>query len=99
MRYRLTRRAEADLIDIYVHGARSFGEHQAERYHADLADAFDFVASNPLAARERTEFAPPVRMHFCGAHVIVYLARETDVLIVRVLHGRQDWSRHLYDLR
>lgn len=34
-------------------------------------------------------------MHFVGAHVVAYIVKEDHVLIVRVLHGRQDWERHL----
>ena len=35
---------------------------------------------------------PLVRVHPCGAHVIVYLAMETgDVPIVGIRYGREDW--------
>jgi toxin ParE1/3/4 len=95
MRYRTTERAEEDIIDAYVRGARDFGEAQAERYHAGLMRALEFVATNPLAARERAEYTPPVRMHFYEAHVVVYVLKEDHILIVRVLHGHQDWARQL----
>jgi toxin ParE1/3/4 len=95
MPYRTTVRAEEDIIEIYACGFREFGEYQAERYHAGLVMAFEFIATHPLADRERREFDPPVRLHFYGAHVIVYVTQEDHVLIVRVLHGRQDWERHL----
>jgi toxin ParE1/3/4 len=95
MRYRLTERADDDVIEIFVSGVREFGERQAARYHAALVEAFEFVAAHPLAARERKEYVPPVRMHFIGAHVVAYVVDEDHVLIVRVLHGRQDWERHL----
>lgn len=70
MRYRLSQRADDDVIDIFGHGVREFGEPQATRHHAALVKAFQFVAAHPLAARERREFIPPVRMHFVGAHVV-----------------------------
>ena len=44
MRYRTTRRADADVFDIYSRGVIDFGEPQAERYHAGLLRAFEFVA-------------------------------------------------------
>jgi toxin ParE1/3/4 len=43
-------------------------------------------------ARERRELNPPTRLHPYQAHVIAYTIREDDILIVRVLHGRQDWQ-------
>jgi toxin ParE1/3/4 len=95
MRYRATLRADEDLFAVYADGLRDFGEAQAEKYLAGLLEAFAFVAEYPLSARERREFSPPVRMHSFGSHVIVYAVRQEDVLIIRVLHGRQDWRRHL----
>ncbi|WP_264319382.1 type II toxin-antitoxin system RelE/ParE family toxin [Rhizobium terrae] len=50
------------------------------------------LADNPRMARERRELKPPMRLHPHQAHVIAYTIREHDILIVRVLHGRQDWQ-------
>lgn len=96
MAYRTTKKADADIIDIYLYGARVFGAVQAERYHAGLVRVFEEIAAQPLLMRERMEFRPPVRLYPHQTHVIAYLAEDSgDVLIVRVLHGRQDWERHL----
>ena len=95
MPYRTTRKADQDIIDIYVQGCREFGQTQAERYHAGLAAIFDLIADNPRIARERLEFNPVVRLHPYQSHMIVYLLDDAGVLIVRVLHGRQEWEQHL----
>lgn len=96
MAYKTTEKADADIIDIYVYGADTFGTGQAEHYLAGLEDAFERIAAQPLLMRERPEFQPSVRLCPYRAHVIVYLVEKSDdVLIVRVLHGRQDWERHL----
>jgi toxin ParE1/3/4 len=55
----------------------------------------NLIGDNPHIARERMEFNPPVRLHAYRAHMIVYLADDHGVLIVRILYGRQDWERHL----
>ena len=95
MACKTTAQADIDIISIYVQGARDFGAAQAEKYHAGLVRCFDLLSDNPLLARERSEFSPPVRLYFYEAHVIVYMQEGNDILIVRVLHGRQDWERHL----
>ena len=95
MTFRTTRRADQDIIDLYVYGASQFGSPQAERYHAGLLALFDLLASNPFIARLRTEFSPPVRLHPYRAHLIVYVEDGQGILIVRVLHGRQDWEQVL----
>ena len=53
------------------------------------------LADNSLIARERRELAPPVRLHPYQAHMIVYVEEGQGMLIVRVLHGRQDWESAL----
>jgi toxin ParE1/3/4 len=95
MSYNTTRHADQDIIDIYVHGVQAFGPAQAERYHEGLTRTFELLSANPHLARERPEFDPPVRLHPYEAHLIAYMIRDDGLLIVRVLHGRQDWERYL----
>lgn len=95
MTWRTTHVADLDIANIYAHGERTFGAEQAERYQNGLFQAFDMVAANPRLSHERLEITPPVRLHPYGAHVIVYTLQDAGILIVRVLHGRQDWERWL----
>lgn len=95
MVYRTTRQADQDIIDLYVHGAVEFGADQAEIYHHGLAEIFDLPADNPTLARERSEFAPPICNHPYRSHLVVYTIEKEGVLIVRVLHRRQEWEQLL----
>ena len=95
MSYRTTLAADEDIIDLYVRGVTAFGTRQAERYFEGLFSAFALLADNPRMARERTELDPPMRLYPYRAHLIVYVEGDEGILIVRVLHGRQDWQRLL----
>lgn len=95
MAYRTTVRADDDVITVYLHGVQNFGIEQAERYLSGLVKCFELLAEQPRIARERPELRPPVRLYFHGAHVIAYVIQGDDILVIRVLHGRQDWERHL----
>ena len=95
MSYKTTPEADNDLIGIYVHGFKYFGEEQAEKYFSELEDRFQLLSETPLICRERTEFIPPVRIHHHGRHLIIYVIRGDLILIVRVLHDSMDLSRHL----
>lgn len=97
MRIRKTRKADDDLIDLYLWGAARFGTARAEAYHAALADCFDLIGAFPRLGVERADFDPPVRIHRHAAHLVVYRVEVDHVLIVRVLHGRQDWQALLGD--
>jgi toxin ParE1/3/4 len=85
--YRLTNAAAEDVAAIFVRGAAEYG-----LAHAGLERIFEFLAANPRAARERDEFSPPVRLHPFGVHIVVYRIVGEDILVVRVLHERQDWE-------
>ncbi len=93
MAYRLSRKAEEDILDVFLYGAEQFGLSQAAHYQGQLEKTFDFLADNPRIARERHEIAPPVRIHPIGSHLIVYtLDDHGEILIVRVRHGHEDWQ-------
>lgn len=91
MSYRLSFRADADLVAIYRYSFDHFGADAADAYFGKLAAAFDLLAEFPEIGRERSEIDPPVRIHPVGHHIVVYLADEEGVLIVRVRHQREDW--------
>lgn len=95
MPYRLTRVAEADIVEIAEQGIRRWGNRQARVYHDGLFKLLDLIASTPAMARQRTELTPPVRVQRYQAHLVIYLIDEEGVLIVRVRHGREDWQEDL----
>ena len=91
MTYRLTKDAERDVIHIFVEGVTMFGVNQADAYQDQLEHTFAVFADNPRMARERMEIKPPVRVHPCGSHMIIYVIDDQGVLIVGVRHHREDW--------
>ena len=95
MVYRLTPKAETDIIAIAEAGLSRWGRAQAEEYHDGLYALFDLIASSPRMARERNELTPPVRVQRYGAHLVLYLIEGDDILIVRLRHGREDWQSDL----
>jgi len=64
---------------------------QSERYVDALFDSFELLAENRQMARERRELNPPMRLHPYHAHLIAYLVRDGDILIVRVLATKR-WT-------
>ena len=94
-RVRTTRQADADLQAAYLQGTVEFSPAQAERYLAGLRTTFQLLADHPRTARERRKFSPPVRLHAWRAHMIACLEQPDGILILRVLHGRREWERHL----
>lgn len=92
---RLTPQAEADLEDIWLHGATEWSPDQADRYIDGIMAVFDLLCAMPGIARERTEFSPPVRIHPSGSHLVIYRNAGDHLDVLRILGGRQDWRRLL----
>ncbi len=93
--YKLQPEAEKDLEDIWHYTAKKWGVEQAMQYVDALDEAFQFLADNPLAARERFEFSPAVRIHPFKKHLIIYIGNENAVTIIRLLHAQMDIDEHL----
>lgn len=105
-RYRLTRLAERDLVDILRETGRQFGPLQQQGYADIIERAARMVAEQPdrPASRPRPDLAEGVRsFHLeqaagrlgAAAHVLYYIHdAEEGVIIVRILHERMDPVRH-----
>ncbi len=86
--YTLTRRAEADLFDIAVHGYRQFGVRQAEAYAAGLEHAFQLSPTILEWAERPTRSAQACTGMSMPPHVILYEVVTDGVLILAIVHGR-----------
>ncbi|WJH40846.1 type II toxin-antitoxin system RelE/ParE family toxin [Aliirhizobium terrae] len=87
-RYRLTARAEADVVKIIRYGIETFGVPQARRYNDELTRCFELLAENPHMGRPALEFGDGVRRHGHARHVVLYEIFEEGVLVLPVIHMR-----------
>ena len=94
MSYTLSSKAEDDVVSIFVEGAREFGIDQAQAYHLSLSNVFELLSKNPELAQQRFEINPPVRIYPFQSHLIVYLIDDSDILVIRVRHQKEDWANN-----
>lgn len=94
---RLRPRAEADLDDIWDYTVDTWSEVQAVDYLSGMDAALKLLAEFPEMARLRQEFTPPVRIHPYRKHLIIYIADESFIDVVRIVHARTNWSALLTD--
>lgn len=95
--FRLSERAERDLIEIYDYTEQQFGAYQAEAYHAGLDRTFDLLASFPRIGRSADEIAPTVRRFRFQAHTVFYTEEADYILIRAVLHQSREIKPDLFD--
>lgn len=53
------------------------------------------LSDPPPLPRKRLQFHPTAHLHRHRAPMIAEMVQDEEILIVRVLHGRQDWQRYL----
>ncbi len=93
--YALRKRAEADLADIWRHTARQWSVEQADRYYKGIVTALESLAEQPSLGRACDDIRPGYRRYNVVAHVVFYVLTDGVVDVVRILHARRDFQRHL----
>jgi toxin ParE1/3/4 len=94
-RYVLSPRAQSDLDEIWNYTARQWSIDQAERYIRDLMKAIEAASNNPRSGRTCDEIREGYFKLLVGSHVLFYRALDGKIDIVRILHQRMDFDRHL----
>ena len=94
-RYVLSRRARADLTEIWKYTADRWTPEQADRYVLEIHAAIERVANDPRKGRPCDHIRPGYRKWNIGAHVLFFRPVSEGIEIVRVLHQSMDFDRHL----
>jgi len=95
MAHQIAPQAEADLDEIWLYVAKQSGSLEtASRLIDSITDRFHRLARFPFAGRARDrELGAGLRTFPVGEYVIVYSVEDSDVAILRVVHGRRDLER------
>lgn len=93
--FRLTLRAESDLLDIADYTRTTWGDVQCARYLDQLEECCQRLADHPNLGRACDNIRPGLRRREQGKHVVYYLRNGDDILVVRILHERMLPERHL----
>jgi toxin ParE1/3/4 len=88
-------RAQRDIEEIWDYSFERFGFEKAEAYMRDLQRAAATVAEDPRHGAACDDIRAGYRKLSVGSHVLFYRASETRVVVVRILHQRMDFDRHL----
>jgi toxin ParE1/3/4 len=89
MSYRLSPKAEDDLIDIANHIA-SDSPAAALALVDKIEQACGMLGGNPLLGRSRPEIAPDARSWAVGNYLILHRQIRAGAEIIRVIHGARD---------
>jgi toxin ParE1/3/4 len=93
--FTLTPRAQGDLNEIWTYTVRRWGTDQAEFYIRQIGQNIETVAAQPMIGRACPEVRAGYYKYPSGSHVLFYRMIDGGIDIVRILHERMDFGRHL----
>ena len=96
MPVRHTRRARADLLDIWLEIA-SKNPVAADRLYGRLEARVKVLGEYPEIGTAGLDIAAEARMLVEGSYLILYRVRADDVQIVRVLHRARDIGQQIFE--
>jgi plasmid stabilization system protein ParE len=101
--WRLTRQAEASLIEIAHWTIDTFGPRQAAAYEDDLIATCRGIAAGTALSQDCRRLVDPdlaenLRFTRAGQHFVVFIEDADQVIIVDFLHSRADLPRRLANL-
>lgn len=94
-RIEFTEIARADLKSIRRYSSRAWGTDRTSKYLNALRDTVKGLVRGTVVSRSRDDLRPGLQMATSGRHCIFFEADPSRVLVVRVLHDRMDYRRHL----
>jgi toxin ParE1/3/4 len=97
-RYRISfrPRAEADLFGLYRHIAEQAGREAAGAYVDRIEAACMALETFPERGTRRDDIRPGLRtMGFERRATIVFQVKRSEVVVIRVFYGGQDYERAL----
>lgn len=86
---------EIELLEISRYTKAQWGEAQAKRYLEDLRRQIDFAAEFPGIGSQTVGLPNEYRKIRSGAHRAIYRCTETELIVVRIIHEREDISNKI----
>ena len=98
--WRLTRSAEASLVEIARWTIETFGPRQAAVYEDNLIGACKAIAAGVVQSQMCSQMMDPdlpeaLRFTRSGQHFVVYVELDEVMVIVDFLHARSDLPRRI----
>lgn len=95
-KYYLTKKAVADLTNIWNYTLEKWSEEQADNYYENLIDNFEELTQKPFLGKNYDGIAPNLLGLRVKKHIIFY--REIckdEIEITRILHGSMELKRRI----
>lgn len=92
MGYKISKKALADIDEIWDHTAETWSTEQADRYYNLIFEEIEFIADHPQTGKDCNHIRKNYRCSIVKSHLVFYRINnnKNEVEIIRVLHQRMD---------
>lgn len=90
MRLIIAASARADLVEIHLFGAKTWGRAQAGLYTDGIRDRMKSLARRESSGTTADDIAPGLRRQVVGSHAIWFRLDGERLVVLRVLHQSRD---------
>jgi toxin ParE1/3/4 len=94
-KYFLNPKAEFDLADIWNYSFGNWGKNQADKYYESLIEGIHNILSRPTKMKSIEKNNNIYFLYQVKHHIIVHKWEDSKLKIVRFLHEKMDFIRHL----
>jgi toxin ParE1/3/4 len=96
--YFLTKKAVADLSDIWNYTYNVWSENQANQYYTQLIRSFDALVQNPSLGKSYREIDRSISGLKVGKHIVFYrVVPSADIEVIRILHQGMDLKTRMQE--
>jgi toxin ParE1/3/4 len=93
--YRLSREADRDVFGIARYTAETWSEAQVDQYLLGMHELLSKLAQSPSLGVKCDDIRSGYFRRRYRNHMIFYKKGPHGILVVRILHARADYIRHL----
>ena len=93
--YLISKKAVADLDEIWLYTVEKWSLAQADRYYSLIFDEIDHICEDPLSGRPMDHVRKGYRASKVKSHLIFYRIADNTIEIIRILHERMDIDNRL----
>ncbi|MBI5373019.1 MAG: type II toxin-antitoxin system RelE/ParE family toxin [Sphingobacteriales bacterium] len=94
--YVISKKAVADLEEIWVYMAAHWSVEQADRYYHLLIEEILYICKNNQAGKSMEHIRPGYRAAKVKSHLIFYRKSADGIIeVIRILHERMDMEDRL----
>ena len=95
-KYHLTKKAVADLANIWEYTLEKWSEQQADSYYQTLVESFEEITQKPFLGKNYEGITPKLLGMNVKKHIIFYREiSEEEIEITRILHSSMDLKRRI----